>query len=331
MIWIKHREVTPGQFLIAHAEPVLTPGCPSSDDRAFAHFCRIQTTDRSKGERMPMSTVDYSHHIAFPKLSEDEFKNLATLAKTCSFEDGEAIFQAGQRGLPFYVVESGGIAIVDESRAEPRTVVVHGPREFTGDVSLFTDRPAAVSAYARGECRAYCVSQAELRRIIQEIPDLSDKLLEAFQTRRIMLERSGFVGVRLFGHLGDPDVTVIREFFDKNKVPHTWIDADGAEGKAALENARGWPGPAPLRRLQPGHTLAAAHGHTTRRVPGTEASYSNGAVRSGDRGSRPGRTRSRGLWCLGGAGHDRARPIRTRRPGRNQLADRELHGVSRRL
>jgi thioredoxin reductase (NADPH) len=182
-----------------------------------------------------MSKVDYEHHVAFPKLSEAEVEALAALAKLCSFEDGQTIFQAGQRGLPFYVVESGGIAIVDESRSEPKLIVVHGPREFTGDVSLLTDRPAAVSAYARGACRAYCVSQAELRRVIQEIPDLSDKLLEAFQTRRIMLERSGFIGVRLFGHMGDPDVTVIREFFDKNKVPHTWIDADEAEGQAALQ------------------------------------------------------------------------------------------------
>jgi thioredoxin reductase (NADPH) len=182
-----------------------------------------------------MAKYDYVHHLAFPKLSEAEVESLAALAKVCSFEDGESIFQAGQRGLPFYVVESGGIAIVDESRPEPETIVVHGPREFTGDVSLLTDRPAVVSAYAKGACRAYCVGQDELRRVIQEIPDLSDKLLEAFQTRRIMLERSGFVGVRLFGHLGDPDVTVIREFFDKNKVPHTWIDADEAEGRAALQ------------------------------------------------------------------------------------------------
>ncbi len=34
--------------------------------------------------------------------------------------------------------------------SEPKTIVVHGPREFTGDVSLLTDRPAAISAYARG-------------------------------------------------------------------------------------------------------------------------------------------------------------------------------------
>ncbi len=183
-----------------------------------------------------MTPVDYAHQLAFPKLSEADVECLAELATLCSFDDGATIFQAGQRGLPFYVVESGEIAIVDESRAEPLTIVVHGPREFAGDVSLLTDRPAVVSAYARGACRAWCVGQAELRRVIQEIPDLSDKLLEAFQTRRTMLERSGFVGVRVFGHLGDPDVTRIREFFDKNKVPHTWIDADESEGQRALES-----------------------------------------------------------------------------------------------
>ena len=182
-----------------------------------------------------MPNVDYVHHLAFPKLSEDEVEIMAGMAQVCAFEDGETIFQAGQRGLPFYVVESGEIAIVDESRAESKTIVVHGPGEFTGDVSLLTDRPAVVSAYAQGATRAYCVSQAELRRVIQEIPDLSDKLLEAFQTRRTMLERSGFVGVRLFGHLGDPDVTVIREFFDKNKVPHTWVDTDTPDGKTAMD------------------------------------------------------------------------------------------------
>src|SRR6185312_10022776 len=183
-----------------------------------------------------MSSVDFEQGLAFPRLSEAEFECLAGLAKLCSFQDGEPIFQAGQRGMPFYVVESGEIAIVDESGAEPKTIVVHGPYEFTGDVSLLTDRPAAISAYARGACRAYCVSPGELRRVIQEIPDLSDKLLEAFQTRRILLERSGFVGVRVFGSLGDPDLTLIREFFDKNKVPHTWIDADDAEGRAALKS-----------------------------------------------------------------------------------------------
>src|SRR5437899_2747902 len=124
----------------------------------------------------------------------------------CTFKDGETIFSAGQRGIPFYVVESGGIAIIDESTDVLNTIVVHGPGEFTGDVSLLTDRPTIISAHAKGETRAYCVSQNELRRVIQELPELSDKLLEAFQTRRTMLENSGFIGVRVFGRIGDPDL-----------------------------------------------------------------------------------------------------------------------------
>ncbi len=182
-----------------------------------------------------MADLDHENRLAFPKLTDAEVEILSGLAKHCTFADGETVFLAGQRGLPLYIVESGEIAIVDESRDESRTIVVHGPREFTGDVSLLTDRPAVISAYARGECRAFCVAQDELRRVIQEIPDLSDKLLEAFQVRRLMLERSGFVGVRVFGHLGDPDLTSIREFFDKNRVPHTWIDADDAKGREALQ------------------------------------------------------------------------------------------------
>ncbi|HEY2156101.1 MAG TPA: FAD-dependent oxidoreductase [Isosphaeraceae bacterium] len=181
-----------------------------------------------------MADLDHEHRLAFPKLTEAEVKTLAELAKVCTFADGEAIFQVGQRALPLYVVDSGGIAIMDESREESVTVVVHGPGEFTGDVSLLTDRPAVISAYARGETRAYCVGQGELRQVIQEIPDLSDKLLEAFQFRRLMLERSGFVGVRVFGHLGDKELTAIREFFDKNKVPHTWIDVDDPQGREAM-------------------------------------------------------------------------------------------------
>jgi thioredoxin reductase (NADPH) len=205
--------------------------------------CQRQTLTE---ETMGQPSIDHGDHFAFPRLDEAEFNALAGMAKLCSFRDGEALFRAWQRGFPFYVVESGEVAIVDESGEDPRTIVVHGPREFTGDVSLLTDRPSVVSAYAKGACRAYCVGPQELRRVIQEIPDLSDKLLEAFQTRRILLERSGFVGVRVIGSLGDPDLTVIREFFDKNKVPHTWVDADEAEGRTALGSLGFGPDQTPL-------------------------------------------------------------------------------------
>jgi thioredoxin reductase (NADPH) len=42
-----------------------------------------------------MATVDYVHHVAFPKLSEDEIESVAGLGKVCSFKDGETVFRRG--------------------------------------------------------------------------------------------------------------------------------------------------------------------------------------------------------------------------------------------
>ena len=275
-----------------------------------------------------MSELDYSHQIAFPKLSEAEIEHLARMADSCSFKDGEAVFQAGQRGVPFYVVESGSIAILDESaRAgddrRPRAGRVRRGR-------LPPDRPARRHlGLCRGADAGLSRAQEDLRRVIQEVPDLSDKLLEAFQARRIMLERSGFVGVRVFGHLGDPELTEIREFFDKNKVPHTWIDVDEAEGPRRWRPWRS-AGPAPVRGVQPGDAIAEADGHADRRVHRPEAADPPRAVRPGDRRRRPGRACGGRVRGLGGVVHPRPRPIRPRRAGRDQLADRELHGLPRR-
>jgi hypothetical protein len=47
-----------------------------------------------------MATVDYIHHLAFPKLSDAEAKHLAGMATICDFKDGELVFQVGRRGLP---------------------------------------------------------------------------------------------------------------------------------------------------------------------------------------------------------------------------------------
>ena len=74
------------------------------------------------------------------------------------YADGEKLFDAGDRDLSFFVVKSGEVEIVDESGETPRTVVVLGPGEFTGDVTQLTGGPAIVRAIARGDSEVYEVS-----------------------------------------------------------------------------------------------------------------------------------------------------------------------------
>lgn len=173
--------------------------------------------------------------VAFPKLDESQVDCVASLATLRRFKDGEALFETGDRNYSFFVVKSGEVAIRECSSGEVCEVATHGEREFTGDVDLLTGRPAIVSAFARGECEAYEIGARDLRRLLGEVPSLSDMLLDAFQTRRELLKRSGFVGVRLIGESNSKEIEDLREFFRKNFVPHTFYDVEEPAGAELLQ------------------------------------------------------------------------------------------------
>ena len=183
---------------------------------------------------------------AFPTLSDAELACVAEIGALRSFRDGEVLIEADDRDYPFYAVRSGAVAILEGSSGEPREVIVHGPRGFTGDVSLLTGRPALVSAVARGDCEVYEVPASRIRRLLNEIPDLSDKLLEAFQARRKRLEDGGFVGIRVIGATDSRETLALREFCYKNKVPHKFENIDEESGRASLEALGFGPEQAPV-------------------------------------------------------------------------------------
>src|SRR2546426_3778917 len=81
-----------------------------------------------------------SDAIAFPSLTANDLASLKPMAASCSFEDGETIFRAGDADLDLYVVESGAVEILKPSDGN-RSVVMHGPGQFAGDIDLLTRRP----------------------------------------------------------------------------------------------------------------------------------------------------------------------------------------------
>ena len=132
----------------------------------------------------------------------------------------------------------------------PKTVAVHGPGEFTGDVAQLTGGPALVSAVARGDCEVYEVSADALRQILNQCPDLGDIILQAFIARRQLLRESGdFTGLRVIGSRYSQDTFRVRDFLAKNRVPFTWLDleADPQVERAARA----------VRRDRGGHAVVA--------------------------------------------------------------------------
>jgi thioredoxin reductase (NADPH) len=169
------------------------------------------------------------HALAFPTLDEDQMGKLAawTGAKLARYAAGTQLFQVGDRGFKFFVVKSGEIEIVDESGETPKTITVHGPGEFTGDVAHLTGAPAAVSAIARRDSEAYEVTDEALRNLLNRCPELADVILQAFIARRQLLRESGaFTGLRVIGSRYSRDTFRIRDFLAKNRVLFTWLDLE---------------------------------------------------------------------------------------------------------
>ncbi len=169
------------------------------------------------------------HAIAFPKLTEVQLAALGrcTLTKLRPFRAGDKLFAACDRDQRFFVVKAGAVEIVDESGDKPKTVTVHGPGEFTGDVGQVTGRPAIVSAVARTDGEAYEVSPDALRELLNNHPDLGDLVMQAFIARRQLLTGSGkFTGLRVIGSRYSRDTFRVRDFLSENRVPYTWLDLE---------------------------------------------------------------------------------------------------------
>ncbi len=173
--------------------------------------------------------------IAFPRLTADQVAAVRRLARPKDYPDGATIFACGDRGFKFVVILAGAVEIIDYSPGQPRTVVVHQPGEITGDVDMLTGRPAVVSAVARGDCKVLEVGPDDLRRLIGEHPELGDLILQAFITRRHLLESSsGFVGCRVIGSRFSKDTFRVRDFLARNRVPFTWVDLEADPVAAKL-------------------------------------------------------------------------------------------------
>lgn len=167
--------------------------------------------------------------LAFPTLEESEISEIARCSNASprQYEDGELLFDVGDRDYAFHLVVSGAVDIVDVTGDVPKTLVTHGPGNFTGDVSHLTGNPAIVRAVARGRTTVHVLSREALREMLDQCATLAEIILQAFIARRQLLRESGdFTGLRVIGSRYSRDTFRIRDFLARNRFPYTWLDLE---------------------------------------------------------------------------------------------------------
>ena len=175
---------------------------------------------------------------AFPRLGDEQRARLRAAGEVRTVSPGDVLFGDGDADYPFFVIESGAVAIVQGYGRENRVVAVHGAHRFLGELNLLTGAPAYLSGVVRDAGEVIEVPAARLRKLVSEDEDLSNLILRAYLARRSILIDLG-AGVRLVGSRYSSDSRRLREFLTRNRVPYQWMDLDGDEEAEKLLRALG--------------------------------------------------------------------------------------------
>jgi len=148
---------------------------------------------------------------------------------------GETLFQPGQTGIPFFVLLSGGMEIVQpDLDGGERTVATHGPGEFTGELTMITGQRCLVLGRVTEPGEFLELSGEALRSLVARDAELSEVLMRAFILRRLALVNMGLGNIILLGSHHSAGTLNLREFLSRNGHPYTYVDLDTDNDSQAL-------------------------------------------------------------------------------------------------
>ena len=164
--------------------------------------------------------------VAFPVLSPSDMAALSARGERRAMYAGETLFAEGDRIRSFFVVVEGAVEIVEHSRGTPHQVAVHGPGQFTGDIDVLSGRAVLVTGRVIEDGTLLQLKAEDLRRAVDELPELGEIIVKAFLMRRTLILDDGFAGVKIIGSRFSPDAHRLRDFAQRNAIPYRFMDLE---------------------------------------------------------------------------------------------------------
>ena len=162
----------------------------------------------------------------FPTFTPAQMARIAAHGKRRAVGFGEVLFEAGAENVPFFVVATGQVEIVQPSGAGETLIAVHGPGQFTGEVQMISGRRALVLARASEPGEVIELDRRHLLALVQTDSELSEIILRAFILRRVELIAHGFGDVVLIGSNFCSGTLRVKEFLTRNGHPYAYIDLE---------------------------------------------------------------------------------------------------------
>ncbi len=178
----------------------------------------------------PSPTLASPAEQMFPTLAPALVARIAAHGSLRPIRQGEVLVEAGDQRVPFFVVRTGQVEIVQPSGAGETLVTVHRPGQFTGEVNMLSGRRSLVRARASEPGEVIELDRESLLALVQTDSEIGEIIMRAFILRRVELIAHGMGDVVLVGSNHCSATLRVREFLARNGHPHAFVDLDRDAG-----------------------------------------------------------------------------------------------------
>ena len=166
------------------------------------------------------------HTQAFPVLTPAQIARVKGSGKVRRVEPGEVLFAPGDTSVPFFVLLSGAMEIVQPDLSGEYPVAKHDPGEFTGEMTMISGQRCLVLGRVTQSGEFLELTGDGLRSLIARDAELSEIFMRAFILRRLELIRQSRNSVILMGSRYSAKTLQLREFLTRNGFPYSYVDLD---------------------------------------------------------------------------------------------------------
>lgn len=163
---------------------------------------------------------------SFPQLTPAQIDRIRPQGKVRKVTAGEILFEPGDTKLPFFVLLSGALEIVQPTFRGESKIVGLAPGEFTGEITMISGQRGLARGRVTEAGEFLELSSDALRSLIARDAELSEIFMRAFILRRVALINRGQGIVVLMGSQYSANTLRLREFLTRNAYPYNFVDLD---------------------------------------------------------------------------------------------------------
>lgn len=133
---------------------------------------------------MSVMSLVLAHVPLFAVLGPSELETLGRALRPRRYARGDVVFQQGDPGDAFYVIESGEVKVVLPSEDGREAILtILGPGHFFGELSLLDGEPRSADVVAKEDCSLLALHREDFRNFLTQHPHAAAALLAVLSRR----------------------------------------------------------------------------------------------------------------------------------------------------